>query len=1095
MKTISKTIRLARFILCPFSQPVRLGLPLLGAILLFSLLSLPSASAAEDDQAQLLLSDRCNLCHGPDANSREADLRLDTADGVFGESGSGEHDFIVVPGKPEQSELMRRILTDDPSEKMPPPESNLQLSATEIETLRKWIADGAKWQTHWSFRPIQSPEIPELASLAEPSSSRSNNPVDCFIAARLPQAGLQPTEPADRATLLRRLSYDLTGLPPSPDEVAAFLADDSPLAYQRQVDRLLASPRLGERMAVPWMDAARYADTYGYQSDVYREMWPWRDWVIDAFNASMPYDEFLVQQIAGDLIESPTRDSILATAFNRHHRQTNEGGSIEEEFHIEYVADRVNTLGTAVLGLTLECSRCHDHKYDPVSQQDYYQFFAFFNNIDEFGLYSHFTNAVPTPTLWLPTESQTQQLDAAKAALQAAVERQQNVQQDARSRFETWLAGDNDASLGAAITTDLLAGYRFDDAEKNTVANQVTDDKPGTLASGAKLNDSDRPDPSTDAKTVPGKQLSLTGEDSFTTPVGGGLTRDDPFTIAAWLKVDRQHERAVVWHRSRAWTDAGSRGFELLIEEGKLSAAVIHFWPGNAIRVVANDPLPVDRWNHVTVRYDGSSTAAGLNIYVDGQAVATTTIRDCLDRTANGGGANEIAVGARFRDRGLAGGEVDELRIYGRDLSALEIAALVDADAIPTALAAAKAGDEAARESVLQLYRSAIDPECRQAAEQVRAARKRRSGIVDSIREVMVMEEMPEYRETFLLTRGAYDAPAQRVEPTTPEFLPAMQDDWPQNRLGLAKWLVDRRNPLTARVAANRIWSSLMGRGLVSTAEDFGRQGELPSHPQLLDWMAAQLHDQQWDVKRLMRIILLSNTYQQSSVVDPQSREIDPDNRWYARGSARRLSVEMIRDGGLAAAGLLDNSIGGPPVKPYQPEGLWEEKSGSAYKRDAGVGSHRRSMYTIWKRTSPPPSMLIFDAPDREVCVAKRQLTQTPLQALVLLNDEQAVESARGCAARALREVDPQATDRDQAIIDRLCLALLGRQADERESEILQTVLQQQRAEFAANEAAAKEFLAVGDYRSTDGFEPIEFAAVTTVAQAIMNYAPCVRQN
>ncbi|QEG41930.1 Planctomycete cytochrome C [Roseimaritima ulvae] len=1077
------------------SLPLRCAAPLLGFVASLLGLCLPAVAVGQDDQAQLLLSDRCNLCHGPDAGSREADLRLDTAEGVFAESGSGEHDYIVVPGKLEESELMRRILTDDPSEKMPPPESNLQLSADEIETLRTWIADGAKWQTHWSFRPIQSPPIPPLPELAEAADStprRSRNPVDRFIAARLPQQGLTPTAPADRATLLRRLSYDLTGLPPSPEEVAAFLADDSPLAYQRQVDRLLASPRLGERLAVPWMDAARYADTYGYQSDVYREMWPWRDWVIDAFNASMPYDEFLVQQIAGDLIESPTRDSILATAFNRHHRQTNEGGSIEEEFHIEYVADRVNTLGTAVLGLTLECSRCHDHKYDPVSQQDYYQFFAFFNNIDEFGLYSHFTNAVPTPTLWLPTEQQTQQLDAAKAALQTALEQQRRVRQESHTRFETWLDDKHAEVADETLNTDLLADYRFDAADKNVIANQVEGGKPGTLATGAKLSDSDR---QTGSPNAAGKHLSLTGEDSFKTPVGGDLSRDDPFTVAAWLKVDHRHERAVVWHRSRAWTDAGSRGIELLIEEGRLSAAVIHFWPGNAIRVVADDPLPVDRWAHVTVRYDGSSMAAGLQIFVDGTAVATTTIRDCLDRTANGGGVNEIAVGARFRDRGLAGGEVDELRIYGRDLSELEISALLDARRVSTTMAAAKDGDDAARAALWQLYCSAIDPECRQAAEQVQAARKKRSGIVDKIREVMVMEEMPEVRETFLLTRGAYDAPAERVEPTTPAFLPPMQDDWPQNRLGLAKWLVDRRNPLTARVAANRIWASLMGRGLVSTAEDFGRQGELPSHPQLLDWMAAQLHDYQWDVKRLMRTILLSHTYQQSSVADPESREIDPENRWYARGAARRLSVEMIRDGGLHAAGLLDNRIGGPPVKPYQPEGLWKEKSGAAYKRDVGVGSHRRSMYTIWKRTSPPPSMLIFDAPDREICVAKRQLTQTPLQALVLLNDEQAVESARGCAARALRDFDPQAADRDRAIVDRLCLLLLGRSADAREGEILHDVLQQQRAEFAANEAAAKEFLAVGDYQSSDGFEPIEFAAVTTLAQAIMNYAPCVRQN
>ncbi|WP_162006862.1 DUF1553 domain-containing protein [Roseimaritima sediminicola] len=1065
-------------------------------VALFVSLTLIMASAAEADEidrAQLLLSDRCNLCHGPDANSRAADLRLDTAEGVFGESYSGEHENIVVPGKPEDSELMRRILSDDPSEQMPPPESNLQLGEEEIALLRRWIADGATWQQHWAFRPIESPPVPAPATDAE-----SANPIDRFVAARLEKvaadaASLPMTEPADRATLLRRLSLDLTGLPPTPDELDAFLADDSPLAYERQVDRLLASPRFGERMAVPWLDAARYADTYGYQADVYREMWPWRDWVIDAFNASMPYDQFLVHQIAGDLIENPTRQSRLATAFNRNHRQTNEGGSIEEEFHVEYVADRVNTLGTAVLGLTLECARCHDHKYDPVSQQDYYQLFAFFNNIDEFGLYSHFTDAVPTPTLWLPTDQQTVQLQAAREAIAEATESTQQIGEQSRQRFETWRKSATADTLAASLDTDLLAHYQFDETNKNEVPNDVSDGKPGSLHKGAKLAAGDA-HAKTDGDKADGQHLQLSGEDEFKTPHGGDLTRDDAWTIAAWVKVDRQHQRAVVWHRSRAWTDAGSRGLELLIEDGQLSAGVIHFWPGNAIRVVSEEKVPVDRWTHVTVAYDGSSTAAGLRIYVDGQPATTRTIRDCLDRTANGGGVNEIAVGARFRDRGLAGGAIDDLRIYRARLADLEIAALVDPAALAETIEAAQNDDASASESLFELYCRSIDTAVRETRQQLVAARKRRSQIVDGIREIMVMEEMPGYRETYLLARGAYDAPADPVEPLTPGFLPPMDEPWPQNRLGLAKWLVDRRNPLTARVAVNRLWASVMGRGLVSTAEDFGRQGEPPTHPQLLDYLAAQLHDDQWDMKRLLRGIVLSETYRRSSGGDPQSRELDPDNRWYARGPARRLPVEMIRDAGLYAAGLLAETVGGPPVKPYQPPGLWAEKSGKKYQRDAGVGSHRRSMYTIWKRTSPPPSMLIFDAPDREVCVAQRQLTQTPLQALVLLNDEQAVESARGAAARVLRQLDPQTSRRDAAIIDGLCRLLLSRPADEREADILHRVLQQQREIYAGDEAAAKAFLAVGEFRSTVDVSPEELAAVTTLAQAVMNYAPAVRQ-
>src|SRR6056297_596903 len=1067
-----------------------LGLPAIRCIWPLLLTAALSATATASDEARLLLSDRCNLCHGPDATSREADLRLDTPEGLFGEANNGGREVVVAPGKPAESQLMRRILSDDPSERMPPPESNLALTDAEIAVLEKWIATGADWESHWSFRPIVA-KPPAVISIDHPAgpAPEPDHPVDRFITRRIVEQQLEPTPEADRATLLRRLSFDLTGLPPTPEELADFLADTAPDAYTRQVDRLLASPRFGERMAVPWLDAARYADTYGYQSDVYREMWPWRDWVIEAFNRSMPYDQFLVNQIAGDLIEQTTRESTLATAFNRHHRQTNEGGSIEAEFQVEYVADRVNTLGTAILGLTLECARCHDHKYDPISQRDYYQFFAFFNNIDESGLYSHFTKAVPTPTLWLPTESQAQQLADANGKLDEAIEAREQIEQETEQRFSNWLATHESPP---AIEPDLVGHYTFDTADQNNVPNAVPDTAQGALKTGAALVPDDR--------TSSGQQLALTGEDSFTTPIGGKWTRDDPWTIAAWIKVTQPHERAVVWHRSRAWTDAGSRGFELLIEDDRWSAALIHFWPGNAMRIVAEQPLEQNRWTHVTVRYDGSSSADGLSLFVDGQPVATTVVRDQLDRTINGGGANELTVGARFRDRGFAGGHVDELRLYERDLSALEIAALVDPQAIATAWETARQDaapqeTEAAKRLLRDWYRSAVDEASRTAAAAVQSARETRSRVVATVREIMVMEEMPERRPTFLLSRGQYNAPADPVQPNTPAALPPMAEGLPANRLGLAQWLVDDRNPLTARVAANRVWTHVMGTGLVSTAEDFGSQGQPPTHPELLDWLAAELQHHGWDIKRLTRLIVTSDAYRRSSVAAAAAREQDPENLWYARGRSRRLSVEMIRDSGLLAAGLLADRVGGPPVKPYQPAGLWKEKSAGAYKREPGANSHRRSMYTIWKRTSPPPSMLLFDAPDREVCVAKRQLTQTPLQALVLLNDEQAVESARGCAARVLRETAEVTANRDAALLDRLCLILLGRPADERERSVLLSLLEQQRETFAQQTTAAEEFLAVGDFRAAEDVSPNELAAVTIIAQAIMNYAPCVRQN
>ncbi len=1056
--------------------PVRL---FAGGLLVVLTCGRPAAVAVDVARVQQLLSDRCNFCHGPDAARREADLRLDTPAGVHGESNHGGHPFIVVPGDAGASELMRRIESGDPGERMPPPESNLGLSADEVELLRAWIAAGAPWQEHWSFQPIQRPLLPDSHL----------HPIDRFIDSKLQARGLTAQPAADRATQLRRLSLDLSGLPPDVDELQAFLTDPRPEAYQRQVDRLLSSARFGEHMAVPWLDAARYADTYGYQADVYREMWPWRDWVIDAFNANMPYDQFLTYQIAGDLIQRPTRDSILATAFNRHHRQTNEGGSIEEEFQAEYVADRVNTLGTAVLGLTLECARCHDHKYDPISQEDYYQLFAYFNNIDESGLYSHFTKAVPTPTLWLPTADQEQRLevlnqDIAKAEANLAAERNA-----AAGRFSQWLQSDAAGEVEDHFP-DQVADFRFDTAADGAISNEVDAEVSGQLREGATLVASDR--------TGGGRCLKLTGEDGFSTVAGGGWTRDDPFTIGAWLKADREHKRAVIWHRSRAWTDAGSRGYELLLEDGHLSVGLIHFYPGNAIRVVAKAPLAIDQWQHVTVRYDGSSRAAGVTIFVNGQRLPVSVVRDCLNRTINGGGADQFAIGFRFRDRGFTGGQVDRLQMFARDLTDVEIEALAGQATVQETLR--RIANEDAQTSDLwhlDWYCGVVDSPYRQATSELRQARQQRSQLVQQIREIMVMRERETPRQTFVLQRGLYDAPGDKVRPGTPAALTPEPLSGPANRLGLAQWLVSDRHPLTARVAVNRIWQHLFGVGLVATAEDFGRQGQMPSHPELLDFLAADFIDSQWDVKRLVRLIVTSDAYRRDPLGTAEQLAIDPENRWLARGPNRRLGAESLRDAYLFAGGLLAEVIGGPSVKPYQPQGLWKEKGGAKFSRDRGIGSHRRSIYTFWKRTSPPPSMLLFDAPDRETCVAARQPTATPLQALVTLNDEQFVEAARGCAARVMQANSDAEGMSDSAAIGQLCLHLLSRPPSAVELEILSRLLAEQREYFAGDRAAAEAFLDVGDFQvdfdEDDDGSVIELAALTATAQALMNYAPAVR--
>jgi hypothetical protein len=859
---------------------------------------------------------------------------------------------------------------------------------------------------------------------------------------------LKVAGPASKEHLIRRVTFDLTGLPPTLEEVDAFVADDSPEAYEKLVDRLLASPRYGERMAVDWLDVARYADTHGYQSDRYRAVWSWRDWVVKAFNENLPFDQFIVWQLAGDLLPNATDEQILATAFNRLHRQTNEGGSIDEEFRVEYVVDRVDTFGTAFLGLTVQCARCHDHKFDPISQKDYYQLFAFFDNIDESGLYSHFTSAVPTPTLLQMTTEQKEQLKKLDEQITAAEEELATI---AREQLPDG--------------TGLIGSFAMEEIVDKTIVNQANKDEPAKIEGDVKV-----------VAGQHGKGLHLSGENKFSTKVGGDFTRDDPFTISLWINAPDKKERAVVWHRSRAWSDAGSRGYELLIENGKLNAALIHFWPGNAISVRTKRELPLNEWQQVTVTYDGSSRADGLKIYLNGELQQTDVIRDKLTKTinyikrarANNEGdldkAEEFTIGQRFRDRGFKDGLVDELKIYDRELMAAEVERLFDGKVLGES-----AKPTSGYESVL---------------EELHKLRKQRSDFLDEIPEIMVMQEMPEKRQTYLLDRGAYDAPSTPVNPETPSELPKMREGLPKNRLGLAEWVVDPENPLTARVTVNRFWQSLFGQGLVPTANDFGSQGQLPTHPELLDYLAKSFIDTGWDVKALIKQIVMSETYQQSSDCDPKLREDDPQNLLLARGPRYRLSAEMIRDTALYLSGLLVEQMGGPPVKPYEPPGLWEEKGSESYVRDEGAGSHRRSLYTFWKRTSPPPAMVTLDATDREVCVVQRQTTATPLQALVLLNDPQYVEAARAAAESVLREQKNSVSKQ----IGKLFRTFIGRSPLDSELELLEKLYAEQYSSFQATPAAAEEFLAVGDHRADESLDPAKLAAMTVVAEAVMNH-------
>jgi hypothetical protein len=1032
----------------------------------------PSASAGDpagrkvdfNFQIRPILSDKCFNCHGPDPRIRKAGLRLDLKEGAFGKTPSGAR--AIVPGNLEESELYAKITAADEAERMPPKSLGRTLSLKEIELLKRWIEEGAEWQEHWSFRPPVAAPLPAVKDSGWP-----RNPIDRFILARLDAEDLSPAPQAARERLIRRLTFDVTGLPPTLDEIDAFLADLAPDAYSRLVDRLLASPRFGERMAVEWLDLARYADTFGYQADVYRATWPWRDWVVQAYNSNLAYDRFITWQLAGDLVPAPSRAQIMATAFNRHHRQTNEGGSIEEEFRVEYVADRTDTFGTAFLGLTLGCARCHSHKYDPISHKEYYQLFSFFDNIDESGLYSHFTQAVPTPALPLTSATTDQAIAAIEAKIKTAEAALGSLAGERMPAFESWLREPNRSRQ--PVVTGLIGDFPLDAIAAGKVVNRANPGKPGQTSDEPEL-----------VEGRIGRSLRLSGENNVTFPLGN-FDRFEPFSLALWIKTPDFKDRAVIAHRSMSWTDAGSRGYQVLIEDGKPSAGLIHFWPGNAIGIRARAPLPIGRWVHLAVTWDGSSRAAGLALYVDGHRADCEVVRDHLTKNITGGGNDQITVGQRFRDRGFKNGLVDEIKVFDRALTPLEVAQVADQTSLSQALAVEPAKlSESSRRDLLAYYLSSVDVEFKQRAAQLKELRRQRSALVDPIPELMVMKENAVRRPTYLLKRGAYDNPGERVAPDTPAALPPLARTWPRNRLGLAQWLTDPKHPLTARVAVNRWWQSFFGRGIVATPEDFGSQGQLPSHPELLDWLARTLIDSGWDVKHLVRTIVTSATYCQGTGNLPGALEKDPENILLARAPRYRLPAEMIRDLTLASGRILVGTMGGPPVKPYQPGGLWEEKSGLAYKRDVGPGSHRRSLYTYWKRTSPPPAMLTFDATTREFCAVKRQPTATPLQALVLLNDPQFVEAARALAQRAFREGGESLSDRITFVVR----TLIGRRPRPREVAILEALYREQFDEFRSGRSDPIKLLQVGDLPRDPALDPADCAAMTVLAQALLNY-------
>lgn len=1009
-----------------------------------------------------ILSDKCFFCHGPDAEQRQAGLRLDDRAVATSELESGV--TAIVPGKPDESELVYRIESEDEYERMPPLEAKLPPLTTEQKALlRRWVAEGANWEEHWSLVPLKETPVPAVNANDWPQ-----NPIDRFVLAKLESKKLVPAPEADKETLLRRVYFTLTGLPPTPEEVEAFLNDSSPNAYEKVVDRLLASPRYGEHVAVHWLDLARYSDTFGYQVDKDRRVWPWRDWVVKVLNENMPYDQFVTWQLAGDLLPDATDEQVLATTFNRLHPQNAEGGSTEEEFRIEYVADRVETFGLAFLGLTVQCCKCHDHKFDPLPQKEFYQLSDFFDNIDECGLSSYFTDATPTPALLLANEDQKRAIAGEEAKIAAAEEALRDVAFQREQDFEAWL--ENRAT--EQDVPGLVARFDFEAVADGKLA--ASDDE----VPPAKTNDAN--------KLVPGKHgnaILLSGDDEVKTEVGN-FTRNEPFSMSLWLLTPDVKDRAVVFHRSRAWTDAGSRGYELLIEDGKLKASLIHFWPGNACSVRTLEPIPTGKWLHASVTYDGSSRAEGIKIYLNGQPQDCEVVRDKLTKNVTGGGGDHIAIGARFRDRGFRGGMVDEFQVYDRKLTPVEVAQLYDGATLQELLAKPASELSAEERAALRgFYLSVEDTEYAEALAKLREIREARSKLVDEIPEIMVMRELDEPRPTHLLKRGQYDAPDEEVTADTPDALPPMAEGLPPNRLGLAQWLTDPEHPLTARVAANRFWQLCFGYGLVRTPEDFGSQGEPPTHPELFDWLSKDFIDSGWDLKRLLKQIVMSATFRQSSAAHRLPEEQDPENHLLARGPSRRLPAEAIRDNALYVSGLLVEKQGGPPVVPYEITESFKPR-----ERSTGEDLYRRSLYTFWQQTGPAPVMEVFDAAKRDVCVARRERTSTPLQALVLLNDPQMIECSRKLAERLLHKHGAD----DAHMLEEMFFWLTSCRPDAQQLAVISRMYEEQLEHFSAHPESAEEYLRIGDAERDRLLAAPRLAASAVVAGALFNYDECV---
>jgi hypothetical protein len=1033
-----------------------------------------------------ILSENCFACHGPDSASRKGKLRLDHFEDATASREKGKP--AITPGKPDESEAIHRVFTTDEDDLMPPAKSHKVLKPEEKEILKRWIAEGAKYQPHWSLIAPVRPALPKVKD-----KSWARNPFDFFILARLEAEGLKPAPEADKRSLARRVSLDLIGLPPKPEEVDAFVNDGTPKAYEKFVDRLLASPHWGEHRGRYWLDAARYADTHGIHFDNFREIWAYRDWVINVFNRNEPFDQFTIEQLAGDLLPNATLDQKIATGFNRCNITTSEGGAIDEEYLVLYARDRTETTSQVWLGLTAGCAVCHDHKYDPLKQKEFYQLSAFFNNTTQKAMDG---NVKDTPPVLIVTKAEDRlRWEQLLSETNVAGKQIEQRTKDARRDFEAWLAKPSFEKADARLPKDAPAFHALLSERDHPQSQQP--------AGGG-----DRTDFGHENTNV-AWQEGVVSAKAFTTGSGstpafpnvGDFERDQPFSYAVWIRATNDNNGAVFARMEDR--DGKKRGWEFWLD-GLPMIHIVHDWPGDMIKVMGRNAVPKNQWTHICVTYDGSSKAEGVRMYLNGepQALYLNTEMDKVTGSIRTGA--RFKIGQRETLSALNGIGVQDLRLYERVLSTEEVQALMkmprlkwlamkSSSPLPSPPSDGREGEDHARtkaetDELYSLWLETMDGTYQEKLATLKRLTDEQNAVRARGTIAHVMNESTNAPEAYLLSRGEYDKRRDKVTPEIPSSLPAMPAELPRNRLGLAQWLMRPEHPLTARVTVNRFWQEIFGTGLVKTSGDFGVAGEMPSHPELLDWLAVEFRESGWNVKKFFRLLVTSATYRQAATVTPEKISRDPQNRLLSRGPHFRMDAEMIRDCALAASGLLVDKIGGASVKPYQPDGVWKAvaiplSDTSKYIRDDGEKLYRRSLYTFWKRSAPPAQMEIFNAPSREACAVRRERTDTPLQALVTLNDEQFVEAARHLAQHAIKDGGQNEAER----LDFMARRLLARTFRPEEKKIVANGLKDLLLHYQSEPREAEALLTVGESKPDASLDKPTLAAYTMIANELMN--------